>query len=81
MENSKLFVGNLNYSLTEAELAEAFADFGEVLHCNIIQGKGFGFVELSSPEKCQEAIEAMDQKDLKGRPMRVALAKPRQPKP
>ncbi|MDP8242360.1 MAG: RNA-binding protein, partial [Candidatus Celaenobacter antarcticus] len=44
MQGKKLYVGNLDYSVTKDELSELFAEFGEVVEVTIIDGKGFGFV-------------------------------------
>ena len=48
MQGSKLYVGNLSYSATSEQLEELFANHGEVKNVNIIEGRGFGFVEMSS---------------------------------
>ena len=50
MSAQKLYVGNLNYKTTEDSLKTLFAQFGEVTGVNILQNRGFGFVELASPE-------------------------------
>ena len=50
MQGSKLYVGNLNYAVTNDQLAELFAQHGEIKSVNIIEGKGFGFVEFSTSE-------------------------------
>ena len=49
MFSKKLYVGNLNYKTTEEKLKEAFSQFGEVTSANILQGRGFGFVEMATP--------------------------------
>ena len=46
MQGSKLYVGNLNYSVTSEQLEELFSNYGQVKNVNIIEGKGFGFVEM-----------------------------------
>ena len=76
MEVSKLYVGNLNYSTTEDELKEAFSAHGEVKEVNIIEGRGFGFVEMSSPEEAEKAKEALNDTDVKGRTIKVDEARP-----
>ena len=50
MFSTKLYVGNLNYKTTEEKLKEIFTQFGEVTSANILQGRGFGFVEMATPE-------------------------------
>ncbi len=77
MSNAKLYVGNLSYQLSEEELRKAFEPYGEVVSVNIIHGKGFGFVEMSSPEEAEKAREALNNTVLAGRPMRVEEARPR----
>lgn len=76
MQGSKLFVGNLSYNVTKDELEELFGAHGEVRQVNIIEGKGFGFVEMSSQSEAQKAKEAIDGTDFKGRTMKVDEAKP-----
>ncbi len=86
MENAKLFVGNLDYSTTEDELKEFFSVAGTVNSATIItdrdtgRSKGFGFVEMSSPEEAQVAIDQLDGKELNGRELAVSIARPREPR-
>ena len=54
MQGSKLYVGNLSYSITNEQLEELFAEQGTVNSVNVIEGKGFGFVEMSSPEEAEK---------------------------
>ena len=60
MQGSKLYVGNLSYSVTNEQLEELFANQGTVNSVNIIEGKGFGFVEMSSAEEAQSAMDALN---------------------
>lgn len=82
MENKKLYVGNLNYDTTEDALKDAFSEAGTVESANIIvdkysnRSKGFGFVEMSTPEEAQKAIELMDGKEVDGRNLKVNEARP-----
>ncbi len=82
MEN-KLYVGNLSYSLTEEDLKKFFAEAGSVESATIItdkisgRSKGFGFVEMSSEEEAQKAIEAFDGKELDERNLVVNIARPK----
>lgn len=80
MQVSKLYVGNLNYSVTNEQLEELFANHGEVKEVRVIEGKGFGFVEMSSVEEAQNAKDALDGTEFEGRSMRVDEARPRQDK-
>jgi hypothetical protein len=47
MQGSKLYVGNFGYSVTKEELEELFAKYGEIKEIKVIEGRGFGFVEMS----------------------------------
>ena len=76
MQGSKLYVGNLDYSLTNEQLEELFSKHGEVKQVNIIEGKGFGFVEMSNPSEAAKAKEALDGSDFKGRTLKVDEARP-----
>jgi RNA recognition motif-containing protein len=77
-----LYVGNLPWSLTEDELAEAFGSIGQVQAARIItdsetgRSRGFGFVDLDD-DNAQRAIQAMDGFELKGRRLIVNEAHPR----
>ncbi len=75
---SKLFVGNLSYQLTEEEFKNTFEPYGSIKNLRLLTNKGFGFVEYETLEEAQKAIENLNGKELKGRPMRVELAKPRE---
>jgi len=76
MQGSKLYVGNLSYSVTNEKLTELFSNHGEVKQVNIIEGRGFGFVEMSSPEEAEKAKEALNGADLEGRTLKVDEARP-----
>ena len=76
MQGSKLYVGNLSYSVTNEQLEELFSNYGEVKQVNIIQGKGFGFVEMSNPSEAESAKEALDSSDFEGRTLKVDEARP-----
>ncbi len=76
MQGSKLYVGNLSYSVTKEQLEELFSNHGEVKEVNIIEGRGFGFVEMSSPSEAEKAKEALDGSDLEGRTLKVDEARP-----
>src|SRR5262245_52612227 len=79
----KLYVGNLPYSATDASLREAFSASGTVDSVTLItdrdtgQSKGFAFVEMSSNQEAQAAIQAMNGATLDGRSIKVSEAKPK----
>lgn len=77
-----IYVRNLNFSLTEDELRQVFAQFGAVDSVKIIKdkftgrAKGFGFVEMPNEEEGNSAIEKLNGTDVKGRNMFVDKANP-----
>jgi RNA recognition motif-containing protein len=79
---NKLYVGGLPYSVTEGQLQEVFAAHGTVESANVIsdkftgQSRGFGFVEMSSGEEAQKAIEALNGTQFEGRTLVVNEARP-----
>jgi RNA recognition motif-containing protein len=81
---SKLYVGNLPYSATEEELSTLFGQAGTVTSVAIIKdretgrSKGFAFVEMSSSEEAQKAINLLTGHMLGGRDLRVSIARPRE---
>ncbi|MCP4582890.1 MAG: RNA-binding protein [candidate division Zixibacteria bacterium] len=81
MQGSKLYVGNLSYSTTRESLTELFSEHGSVKEVNIIDGKGFGFVEMSSIEEAEKVQENCNGTELDGRTIKVDEAKPRTDKP
>ena len=76
MQGSKLYVGNLKYSVTNDEIKELFSSYGEVKSVNIIEGKGFGFVEMSSSQEAEKTKEALNDTDFDGRPLKIDEARP-----
>lgn len=81
MQGSKLYVGNLTYSVDDEQLKELFSKFGEVKSVRVIEGKGFGFVEMESQSDAVKAKEALDGQTFVGRTLRVNEARPPKPKP
>ncbi len=80
MQGSKLYVGNLSYSATSEQLKELFASCGEVRDIKVIEGKGFGFVEMSGAEEAEKAKKALNGSDFKGRALRIEEARPQKPR-
>jgi len=76
MQGSRLFVGNLSYSVTNEDLSGLFATYGDVVEAKVIEGKGFGFVEMSSQSEAEEAKEGLNGTDFSGRSLNVDEAKP-----
>ena len=81
---AKLFVGNLSFAVLENELQDLFAQAGTVVSVNVMQdkftgkGRGFGFVEMSSDQEAQKAIEMFHGKEFQGRNLTVNIARPRE---
>ena len=76
MQGSKLYVGNFSYSVTKEQLKELFSNYGEVKEVNVIEGRGFGSVEMSSSSEAEKAKEALNGSDLEGRTLKVDEARP-----
>jgi cold-inducible RNA-binding protein len=82
--NTKLFVGNLSFEVTENDLQDLFAAFGPVSEVNLMtdrstgRSRGFAFVTMATPEGAQAAIQGMAGKDVKGRALTVNEARPRE---
>jgi RNA recognition motif-containing protein len=83
----KLYVGGLPYSTTDSELADAFSQAGSVQSAVIImdrmsgRSKGFGFVEMTSDDEAQKAIDMWNGKDFGGRTLTVNEARPMEARP
>ena len=83
---TKLYVGNLSYSVTEERLQQHFAQHGSVVSARIItdkfsgRSKGFGFVEMDSDEEAERAISALNGTDFEGRNIVVSEARPQAPR-
>jgi len=78
MENTKLYVGNLNYSVDMAELKDLFAPYGEVKYVKVIEGKGFGFVDMANAADAVKARSELNGTDFKGRKLKIDEARPQQ---
>jgi len=82
-----IYVGNVSYSTDDARLVELFSPFGEVASARVIsdretgRSKGFGFVEMANDTEAAAAIEALNEKEVDGRSLRVNEARPREERP
>ena len=78
-----IYVGNLAYNTTDADLEQAFGAHGAVDTAKVVtdratgRSRGFGFVEMTSDDEARAAIEAMNGQDLDGRTLNVNEARPR----
>jgi len=81
---TKLYVGNLPFSTTEAELRSMFEPFGEVASASIVMDRetgrprGFGFVEMANADQAKAAINGMHGKNIGGRDLTVNEARPKE---
>jgi RNA recognition motif-containing protein len=81
---TKLYVGNLPFSVTSQELSDLFSQAGQVVSANIItdrfsgQSRGFGFVEMADEDSAQSAVTQFNDYQMKGRGLKVNEAKPRE---
>ena len=81
--NTKLYVGNLSYNVTEKQLRELFAEAGSVVTADVIvdratdRSKGFGFVEMTTEKEAKKAIKELDGKEFEGRVIVVNEARPK----
>jgi cold-inducible RNA-binding protein len=81
--NNKLFVGNLSFKLSDAELQEMFEQYGTVLSCSIPtdrdtgRKRGFAFIEMSTQAEAEAAIRGLNNKDVDGRQLAVSVSQPK----
>lgn len=81
-----IYVGNISYDAADADLQEWFEPYGTVTSARVItdkysgRSKGFGFVEMPDQAEAQAAIEALNEEEMMGRPLRVNEARPRKPR-
>lgn len=83
----KIYVGNLSYETSDADLEQAFGPFGHVAEARVVvdkytgRSRGFGFVEMANDAEARNAIAKLNDTDLQGRTIRVNEARPREGKP
>lgn len=81
---TNIYVGNLPWTATQDDLVQLFSQYGTVEKTQIIsdretgRSRGFGFVEMSTEEEAQKAIDALHESPYNGRPLTVNIAKPRE---
>lgn len=87
MDQKKLYVGNLPWSMTSDSLRDMFSSYGEITDAVVIsdrmsgRSKGFGFVTFANEADAQKAAAEMNDKDVEGRKLVVNTAKPREERP
>ena len=83
----KLYVGNISFTITEADLQHIFEQFGSVTEIKIVtdretgQPRGFAFVTMSNDPEARAAIESLDGKEFGGRSLKVSEARPKEDRP
>jgi cold-inducible RNA-binding protein len=81
--SANIYVGNLAFETDSSQLENLFSQHGQVTKAQVItdrdsgRSRGFGFVEMSSMDEAQQAISALNGRDLGGRQVTVNMAKPR----
>ena len=87
MNPTRLFVGNLPYQTIEQDIQDLFSQAGNVTSVNLMfdkftgKSRGFAFVELSTAEEANKAVEMFNGKDMQGRALTVNIARPREERP
>jgi cold-inducible RNA-binding protein len=87
MNGTKLYVGNLAYSVRDEDLQQNFSEYGNVTSAKVMmdrdtgRSKGFGFVEMGTADEAQAAIKAMNGKSVDGRALVVNEARPKEDRP
>jgi RNA recognition motif-containing protein len=87
MSESRLFVGNLSYQTGEQDLKDYFSQAGVVTSVNLMvdkftgKSRGFAFIEFSSSEEAQRAVDQFNSKEFQGRTLTVNIARPREERP
>jgi len=82
-----IFIGGLSYGINDADLADLFQEYGEIVSARVImdretrKSKGFGFVEMEDDEAAKRAIEELNGAEFDGRTISVSEARPREERP
>lgn len=85
--STKLFVGNLDFNITQTILQDAFAAYGTVIEANVVMDRitgrprGFAFITMGSPDEAQKAIDGLNGTEIGGRAVNVNVARPREARP
>ena len=84
---TNIYVGNLSYDATEADIRQAFSQYGEVSAVNVIMDRetgrprGFAFVEMPNSSEAQKAISSVNETEIAGRAVKVNEARPKSDRP
>lgn len=83
----RIFVGNLSWDVTDKDLTDTFSAYGSVAEASALKdretgrARGYGFVTMNNDDEARSAIDALNGKELMGRPMTVNEARPKEDKP
>lgn len=86
VNSKKLYLGNLSWGLSEADVRELCEAFGEVVDCKLItdpqsgRSRGFAFVEFAEEDAAKQAMSELHEKEVDGRNMFVKVAQPKKPR-
>lgn len=78
--SKNLYVGNLSYSVSNAQLGELFSKYGNIIKVDVLDQRGFGFVEMENDDEALKAIEELNDSDFEGRKIIVNEARPKKKK-
>ena len=87
VDNTNLFVGNFSWNLSEEDMRELFAAYGELEDVKLIidkmtgRSKGFGFVKFINEDEAATALAELNDKEVDGRELKVTVARPREERP
>ena len=87
VDNTNLFVGNFSWNLSEEDMRELFAAYGELEDVKLIidrmtgRSKGFGFVKFVNEDEATTALTELNDKEVDGRELKVTVARPREERP
>ena len=76
MQGKKLYIGNLDYTVTDEDLKTLFSEYGEVKFVRLITDRGFGFIEMATQSEAENAKGALNGANFKGRVLKVDEARP-----
>jgi RNA recognition motif-containing protein len=76
MNSRKLFVGNLTYTVNARDLKTLFSQYGDVVSVNVLEKKGYGFIEMKTPEEAQKARESLSETEFEGRNLLIDGVRP-----
>ena len=80
MQGTKLYVGNLDYTVAYEQLKELFTKYGEVRYVKLFEDRGFGFIEMAKQAEAEKAKEELNGAEFQGRRLKVNEARPQKDK-